>query len=99
MQSQVRVRIPQITSIETALRLYYSRLELSSTDMKVLFGEISDTAVWKLKKKAKELMAERSTPVWNAGYVNTEVAYEAWGIDVLDLERRHEKLKKLEGKK
>lgn len=99
MQSQVRVRIPQITSIETALRLYYSRIELSSTDMKELFGEISDTEIWKLKKKARELMTERSTPMWNARYVNTEVAYEAWGIDVLDLERRHEKLKKLEGKK
>lgn len=95
MQSQVRVRIPQITSIETALRIYYSRIELSSTDMRDLFGKISDTAVWKLKKKARELMAERSTPMWNARYVNTEVAYEAWGIDVLDLERRHEKLKQL----
>ncbi len=99
MESKVRVRIPQISSIETALRLYYSKIELSTTDVKNLFGGVSDTVAWKLKKKAKELMTERGTTIWNARNVNTEVAYESWGLNIADLERRQEKLKKLEDKK
>jgi len=43
-------------------------------------------------------MNERSTPVWNAQRVNTEIAYEAWGLNITDLERRLKKLKALEVK-
>ena len=40
MEGKIRVRIPQITSIETALQLYYNRIELSGADIKELFGDI-----------------------------------------------------------
>ena len=99
MESKIRVRIPQITSIETALRLYYERIELSGKDIKELFGDISDCTVAKLKNKVREMMKEEDTPIWNARNVNTEVAYKAWGLDIESLERRHSKIQKLEGKK
>ncbi len=98
MQSQIRVRIPQITSIETALRLYYERIELSSSDIKELFGKVSDCTVAKLKNRAREIMREENTPVWNARNVNTEAAYKAWGLEIESLERRFAKIRKMETK-
>ena len=41
-------------------------------------------------------MTERNTPVWNAQRVNTEIAYEAWGLNITDLEHRLKKLKAME---
>lgn len=92
----INVRIPQVTSIEMAIRLYYERTELSNAEIKALFGAGNNT-VCKLKRKARELMIERDTPVWNAQRVNTEVAYEAWGLDIKDLEHRLKKLNALRG--
>lgn len=97
--STINVRIPQITTLETAIRLYYERTELSNGDIRELFGQLGNATVAKLKRVAKELMAERNTPVWNAQRVNTEVAYEAWGLEIEKLEYRLKKLKALEGKK
>lgn len=92
---KINVRIPQITSLETAIRLYYECIELSNSDIRVLFGKIGSTTLYKLKHTAQALMNERHTPVWNATKVNTEVAYEAWGLDVEDLEHRLKKLKEM----
>lgn len=95
--STINVRIPQVTSIETAIRLYYERTELSNGDIRELFGHLGNDTVRRLKWKATELMTERNTPIWNAQRVNTEVAYEAWGLNIADLERRWKKLKDLKG--
>ncbi len=89
------MRIPEISSLETAIRLYWEKIELRSSDIKVLFGRIGSEKVVQLKKQAQELMDERHTPQWNASRVNTKVAYEAWGLDIDDLEKRYNKLKKL----
>ncbi len=89
----INVRVPQISSLETAIRLYYERNELSNKDIEVLFGHMGSATLWKLKQKALALMRERNTPVWNAQRVNTEVAYEAWGLDIKKLEYRYNKLK------
>lgn len=35
------VRVPQITSLETAIRLYYERIELSNSDIRELFGKLA----------------------------------------------------------
>ncbi len=90
--STVRVRIPQLKSIETAIRLYYERIELSNSDIKELFGSIGSATISKLKKKAEEVMTEESIMRWNTRYVNTEAAYKAWGLDIADLERRQKRL-------
>ena len=91
----ISVRIPQVTSLETAIRLYYERTELSNTDIRELFGNLGHSTVTRLKQKARELMQERGTPVWNAQRVNTEVAFEAWGLDIKRFEYCLKKLKGL----
>ncbi len=40
-------------------------------------------------------MIELNTPVWNSSRINTKVAYEAWGLDIADLEHRYKKLQEL----
>lgn len=88
-------RIPQIKDIRSAIVMYYSKIELRSSDIKDLF-DCSGATASKIKKIAREYMREQNTPVWNAGQVNTKAAYEAWGLDIDDLEKRYNKLKKLE---
>lgn len=90
---EINVRIPQLTSIETAIKIYYSYIELSNANIKELFGNIAPATISKLKAKARQKMIENETPVWNANYVNTEIAFKAWGLDIVDLERRYHKLK------
>lgn len=88
-------RIPEISSIETAIRLYWGKIELSTKDIKELFHPVGNKKVVLLKETAKEKMAENQTPSWNASRVNTKDAYAAWGLDIEDLERRYRRLKKL----
>lgn len=90
------VRVPQVTSLETAIRLYYERIELSNSDIRELFGKLAPATIKSLKNKALAIMTEPNTPVWNAQRVNTEIAYEAWGLNIADLERRFKKLKAME---
>lgn len=96
MKTKTRVRIPQITSLETAIELYLKKSELSSEDIKALFGDICKDRVVKLKRLAREKIAEKGVMVWNPRYVNTAAAYEAWGLDIDDLKRRYRELKEFE---
>ena len=95
IKSTLSVRIPQITSLETAITLYYTKTELANRDIVLLFGKHSSSTMTKLKDVVRKKMAERKTPVWNAQNVNTKVAYETWGIDIEDLKRRRQELKDL----
>ncbi len=90
---KTRVRIPNISSLETAIKKYYEKTELSNSDIKEIFDVRSSATVAKLKQVAKQEMIEQNTPCWNAQRVNTEVAYRVWGIDIEDIERRYKKLK------
>lgn len=91
----MKVRIPQITDLGAAIRLYYERIELSNTDIEILFGKHSSSTVAGLKAMARDKMRENNIPCWNAQRVNTEAAYSAWGLSIDDLERRYQKLKQL----
>ena len=89
----VRVRIPGLKDIPTAIRVYYEKHELTTSDIIELFGCCAATAK-KMKDMARELMGERDVPNWNALAVNTDCAFEAWGLNINDLERRYKKLLK-----
>ena len=89
-----RVRVPQVRDIETVLRIYYERLELSNKDIRTLF-ETSAGTVYRLKAVAKEEMDAMGLQCWNATHVNTEAAYKAWGIDIERLERNYKRLQSL----
>jgi hypothetical protein len=87
--------IPSI-DIETAIRMYYENVEIGNNDIQRLFlGKVGSTRMQSLKRIAKDKMREKGTLIWNANKVNTEAAFEAWGLDITDLERRYQKLKKL----
>lgn len=89
------MRVPPIASLETAIRLYYEKIELYNDDIRELFGKISGTSIVNLKELGREVMRSSDIPSWNARAVNTRAAYEAWGLEIDDLERRYNKLKKL----
>lgn len=95
MANDTNVRIPPITSLKTAIELYYSRTELGNSDIEELFGKHSTATVSRLKRKARQKMVELNVPTWNGNRVNTTAAFEAWGLDVKDLERRYKKLQEL----
>ena len=88
-----------VTDISFAVQLYYERLELSNPDIAKLFGVKSSKTVAQLKKPVREEMAKRNLLPWNSNCVNTEVAFEVWGLDIKDLEKRREKILKLKKSK
>lgn len=90
------VRIPQVADIETAVRIYYERIELGNSEIMELFPTASRSTARKLKDLARIKMTEEGMPSFNPLSVNTRVAYIVWGLDIDDLERR---LKKLRGLK
>lgn len=94
------MRIPKISSIETAIEIYYTNIELSNKELRRLFTpshgkEISVTTMARLKKAVMETQLERGVPIWNATCVNTKVAYEVWGLEISDLEKRLKMLNRL----
>ena len=90
------MNIPQITSIDNALKIYYSYSEIGNKEIASLFGRLSSATTAKLKKLVKEEMMNRDKFSYGFNKVNTTVAYDVWGIDVSDLEQRRKKLKALE---
>lgn len=80
--SEIRVRIPQVQNARVALAIYYSKSEIGNAAIKMLFGNMGQERITKLKAVARERMREENCPTYNARYVNTECAFEAWGIDV-----------------
>lgn len=83
----------QITDIKYAVQLYYSRVEISNKEIGKLFNINGTAAIARKKRQARELMTEKKVCACGPATVNTEVAYEAWGLDITQLER---KLKKIE---
>ena len=90
------MNIPQITSIDNALKIYYSHSEIGNKEITILFGRLSSATIAKLKKSVKVEMIKRDRLSYGINKVNTGIAYDVWGIDVDDLERRRKKLKALE---
>lgn len=89
------VRVPQVSDLRGAIELYWRKTEIGTNDICKLFG-VNRQRAGKLKEVARDLMGTRSTVNYDARCVNTEVAYEAWGLEIGNLERRYAKLRKLE---
>jgi len=87
--------IPSITSIENALKVFYENGEIGNKEIKCLFGHRSTTTISRLKRLVKVEMIKREVPTFNANKINTAIAYELWGIDVIELENRMKKIKEL----
>jgi hypothetical protein len=89
------IRRPNVKNIDAAVRLYYEKFELGSKDIREIFDAKSSVTVTNLKKIAREKMAEKDRMPYDKYCVPTDIAYEAWGLDIADLERRRAKLIKL----
>ena len=89
------IRTPAITSIETALQIFYTYPEIGNKEISQLFGKLSSATISKLKKAAKQRMVRENIYSYGTNTVNTKLAYLVWGIDIDDLEHRYKKLKEL----
>ena len=89
------MNIPSIVSIDDALKIYYSNSEIGNKEISILFGRLSSATIARLKQSAKAEMAKREIMSYGMYKVNTAVAFEVWGINVADLEKRRKKLKEL----
>ena len=87
--------IPSIKGIENALKVFYENGEIGNKEINCLFGSRSSATISRLKRLVKAEMIKRGVPTFNANKVNTAIAYEVWGIDVIDLENRMKKIKEL----
>ena len=90
-----KTNIPPVTSIDNALKIYYENSEMGNQEILRLFGKRSSATVSRLKRAVRNEMAKREVLSYGLYKVNTSIAYEVWGIDVVDLERRMKKLKNL----
>ena len=94
-ESGVRVRIPPITSVEDALRIYYQHPEITNEHIQVLFGKHAPSTLDKLKQLVKLKQLDEGVKTFQYATVNTRIAFEVWGLDIADLEARQHKLRKL----
>lgn len=88
----MKIKVKQISSIDTALRIYYRYSEIGNKEIKELFGNLGNTTLSRYKEAVKQAQAERGIMTSCLYTVNTELAYEVWGLNVADLERRRKKL-------
>ncbi len=89
-------QVCEIRDIDTALRIFWTHTELTSAHIRELFrGNISTSTVTKYKEMVRNEQRERGIKTCMYNTVNTRVAFEVWGIDVDDLEKRRAKLIKL----
>ena len=77
------------------IQIYYENIEIGNAEIKRMYPGISESTIAKLKDKARNIMAEKKIMPWEARKVNTECAFEAWHLDITDLEKRFQKLQKL----
>ena len=83
------------SNLETVLNIYYRNTELTNALICKLFNVSRSTAL-RYKNKALALQCERGHKTMKPGTVNTKDAFEAWGIDIHDIERRRKKLIELQ---
>jgi len=89
------LNIPPISSIDTALKTFYSHSEIGNKEILALFGRLSSATVARLKTAVKDEMNKQGVYSYGLYKVNTAVAFYVWGIDIADLEKRRKKLKEL----
>ena len=82
-------------NIPIAVRYYYEKLSLKNSDIKEIFNIKSDSAAIKKKHEVIEYFADKDeNPIHSINRrLDTWRAYEAWGLQIADLEKRLKKLR------
>lgn len=89
------MKVKPFVSINEAIRIYYTYPELGNKEIRELFGNLGNSTISNYKKAVRNIQIERKVKTSQKNAVNTEIAYEVWGIDIKDLEQRRKKLKEL----
>ena len=89
------MNIPQITSINAALKIYYTHSEIGNKEMIALFGQRSSATICRLKRVVKDEMNRQGVLSYGANKVNTTIAFRVWGLDISDLEKHKKKMEEL----
>lgn len=85
-------------NIPVAVKMYYEKISLSNKDIKEIFSIKADSTAVEIKKEVIKYWAEKDdgiNPVNHNNRLDTERAFEAWGLDIANLEYRFKKLQKL----
>ena len=86
-------------NIEFAVTLYYERVWLENADIKQLFNVTSSSTLSKRRQEVIEYFKDKDvSPIHRNNKLDTWLAYEAWGLNIENLERRLRKLQKIRGK-
>lgn len=89
------MKTKQIQGIDIALMIYYNYPEIGNSEIKKLFGDISSATISRYKKAVQEKQLAEGVKTRCLHTINTETAFDVWGIDVAKLEWRRKKLQKL----
>ncbi len=81
---------PKQINVKEAVKIYYSKIEIGSSEIKQIFS-VGSTTAGKLKKPVKERMALENKKPMSSGNVLTKTAFEVWGLDIRELERMYNK--------
>ncbi len=82
-------------NIEVAIEFYYSKFELTTMDIAKIFSCSRSAALARKRAVMAESVKQKPRPlVFDPKNVNTEFAFEQWGLDVKDMEEKYKKLQK-----
>ncbi|MCI8589710.1 MAG: hypothetical protein HFE77_03250 [Clostridiales bacterium] len=98
MESIVKTKIRPVKNMETALYIYWNYPEIGNKEIAALFGLSGTATLARYKKIARQRMDEKGVECRGFACVDTATAFEAWGIDVGDLENRLIKIQRLKQK-
>ena len=74
-------KVVRYKDIDTALRIYYQRPELSNSDLTELFPGVGESTIARWKKKIHAMEIEEDVRLSQARVINTKIAYKFFGID------------------
>ena len=82
----------KVPDLKTAIQIHYQYpAGLGTKQISELFG-VSPSTAFNIKKQVLKIMNERNIKCWKSSDIHTQTAYELWGIDINDLEKRYKKL-------
>lgn len=88
------VTVPRVSSVKTAVQIFYKYNELGINEIRVLFA-CGRSKASQLKAYANAYARRDGLiPRCNA-YISTDAAFKAWGLDIHALENRLKKAEKL----